>query len=108
MIVELAQGAGGLERSFVDADELAALLRGCDALLMVNQNPTPFKTFEARYATKGSLEVTASIDGNNEVRFSVKVGRFHTAESGWLSASQMLELRNMFATADQKIASLPD
>ncbi len=96
------------ERSFVDADELGALLRGCAALLNVNANPTPFKAFEARYATRGSLELTASPTDDRGVFYSVKVGRFRTASKTSLTPTQMGQLRDIFATAAQKLASLPD
>ena len=98
----------GSERSFVDADELAGLVRGCDALLDVNANPTQFKTFEARYATRGSLELTASTNDDKGVTFSLKVGRFRTSATSSLTSTQMRQLRDIFAAAVQKLASLPD
>lgn len=96
------------ERSFVDADELAGLLRGCDALLEVTSNPTAFKGYEARYTTKGSLELAAETSEDRGVTYSVKVGRFRTAASGQLSPAQMAQLREIFATAAEKISALPD
>jgi len=80
LIVEVP-GPDGPERSYVDVDELAGLLRGCDALLQVGANPTPFKTYEARYATRGSLELTASTKDDKGTLFSVTVGRFRTART---------------------------
>jgi hypothetical protein len=103
LIVQIAA-----ERSFVDADELAGLVRGCDALLDVNSNPTEFKTFEARYATRGSLELTASTNDDRGVTYSVKVGRFRKFGTNSLTSTQMRQLRDMFAAAAQKLASLPD
>jgi hypothetical protein len=98
----------GTERSFVDADELAGLLRGCDALLDVNANPTQFKTFETRFATRGSLELTAATNDDHGVTYSVKVGRFRIAGANMLTATHMRQLRDIFATAAQKLSSLPD
>jgi hypothetical protein len=107
LVVELA-GAQGLERSFVDADELAGLVGGCDALLQVNSNPTQFKHFEASYATRGSLELTASTSDDKGMLFAVKVGRFRTATRTGLTSTQMGQLRDIFATAAEKLAALPD
>jgi hypothetical protein len=97
----------GTERSFVDADEIAALLRACQALLDVNGNPTQLKTYEARYGTRGSLELTAATTDRRGVVYSVKVGRFRTAGSS-LTSSQMGQLRDIFAAAAEKLASLPE
>lgn len=107
LVVELA-GAQGPERSFVDADELAGLVGGCDALLQVNSNPTQFKHFEASYTTRGSLELTASTSEDKGMLFAVKVGRFRTATQSGLSSTQMGQLRDIFATAAEKLAALPD
>lgn len=107
LVVEIA-GAQGPERSFVDADELAGLAGGCDALLQVNSNPTQFKHFETSYTTRGSLELTASTSDSKGMLFAVKVGRFRTATITGLTSTQMGQLRDIFATAAEKLAALPD
>src|SRR4051812_28146106 len=55
LVVEVTESQYREERSFVDADEIPELLRGIDALLGVNSNPTQFESFEVRYTTKGEL-----------------------------------------------------
>jgi hypothetical protein len=95
------------ERSFVDAEELPGLVRGCDTLLQVTSNPTLFKTYEAHYSTKGSLELSASTSEDRGVMYTVKVGRFRTA-SATLTESQVNQLRAIFAAAAEKFAALPD
>lgn len=107
LVVEIP-GPEGSRRSYVDADELAALIRGCDSLLALDSNPTPFKTYEARISTRGSLQLAASTSEDKGVTYSVTVGRFRTASRMSLTAEQMNQLRGMFASAAEKIAALPD
>ena len=107
LIVEVTESDGTV-RSYVDADEIAGLLRGCDALLEVGANPTPFRIYEARYATRGSLVLAASTNDDKGTLFSVTVGRFRTARTNNLTLSQMGQLRSVFAAAAETLASLPD
>ena len=92
-------------RSFVDADELDALVKGCDSLLDTTSNPTQFRSFEAHYITRGALELTATISDRNGVSFSVQTGRFRTEQTGSLTADQMHQLRDLFATSIDKLAA---
>jgi hypothetical protein len=93
------------EQSFVDADEIPELLKGFDALLEIQVNPTQFKNFEVRYKTRGELELTAFNDSRGAVRYSVKAGRTIGASS-FLSADNMRQLRSLFSSASQKLATL--
>lgn len=98
----------GQTQSFVDADEVQALARGCDALLQVTSNPTSFKAFESRYSTKGNLELQVEISYERGVFYTVTVGRFQPVTSQSLSQAQMAQLRDMFATAAERFAALSD
>jgi hypothetical protein len=100
VIVEIA-GA----QSFLDPDELDGLLHACDSLLEITSNPTQFRDYEAHYLTRGSLELTAAISGNNSTIYRVTTGPFRTQEVS-LTASQMRDLREVFATAAEKLAAL--
>lgn len=107
LVVEMVGGERGAVRSFVDADEVGALVKGCDALLQVSSNPTQFSKFEVRYTTRGSLELIAAPGQGGGISYTVRVGRFETAARS-LGAPDLQMLRDMFSTAAQKLASLPD
>jgi hypothetical protein len=87
------------ERSFVDADELPELLKGIDALLAVQANPTRYENFEVRYTTKGELQITVFNSGQ-KIRYSVRAGRVTTAQA-FIDEADLRNLRSMFEAANQ-------
>jgi hypothetical protein len=106
LVVAIGDGAG-VQQSFVDADEIRELLTGFDALLAINANPTPFSEFEVSYATKGELTLTASSTSHHGIVYSVNVGRLLKTRRDGLSAFEMHQLRTLFESASQKLATLP-
>jgi hypothetical protein len=95
------------ELSFVDEDEIPELLKGFDALLEIRGNPTAFKNFEVRYATRGELVLTVFSTPSGTVLFAVQAGRPLTARRAGLSTADMLRLRNMFTIGAQKLSLAP-
>ena len=109
LVVEVTESQAITEQSFVDADEIPELLKAIDALIATTGNPTQFKSFEVRYATKGELELSASNSRNRGVVFSVTAGRLLKARRRFLNAGEMHQLRTLFEAASQKLATLaPD
>jgi len=105
LLVEVAESQYRDETSFVDADEIPELLKGLDALLAINENPTKFKSFEVRYTTRGQLELTAFNTNAGAIRYSVKAGR-PIGATAFISTADMQSLRGLFDMASQKLASL--
>lgn len=105
LVVEVTEGQYRQERSFVDADEVAELVRGLDALLQVTANPTSFQNFEVRYKTRGELQLTA-FNTNTGISYSVRAGRITSAQR-FVGADDMQKLRAMFVTAQNKLAASP-
>jgi hypothetical protein len=103
LLVEVRESQYRQERSFVDADEVPDLLRGIDALLSVESNPTPFKQFEVRYLTKGELQLTAFNDSRGQIKYVIQAGRGLRAQS-FIDQSEMRRFREMIATAAQQLA----
>jgi hypothetical protein len=93
-------------QSYVDVDELPALLRGIDQLLAVTENPTQFRNFDMQYATKGDLEITATSSRNRGMVYSVQVGRLAKARREGLSAGELQQFRTLIDGASQKLATL--
>ena len=102
LVLEITESQYRTERAFVDADEMPELLRGVDALLEVKANPTGFKNFEVRYATKGDLLLIAFNDASGNVRYSVQAGRV-TKASKFIDAGDMAKLRAIFAAAADRL-----
>jgi hypothetical protein len=101
LLVAVTESEYRKEQAFVDADEIPELLRGIDALLKVKANPTTFKNFEVRYITRGELRLVA-FNSDNVISYSVDAGRVGKA-SAFLDASEVVQLRAMFAAAAQKL-----
>jgi hypothetical protein len=94
------------QESYVDVDELPALLQGIDQLLTVTGNPTQFRNFEMYYATKGDLELTASSSRNRGVVYSVQVGRLAKARRDGLTGGELKQFRTLIEAASQRLATL--
>jgi hypothetical protein len=106
LTVQVTESQYRKEQSFVDADEIPELLKGFDALLAIKENPTQFKNFEVRYKTRGELELTVFNSGKGTINYSVKAGRMVGA-STFLNAAEIQNLRALFVSASQKLATLP-
>lgn len=106
LVVEIAEGQYRTERSFVDADELPELLKAIDALLEIKANPTNFKNFEVRYATRGDLQLTAFNSVRGAIVYSVRVGRIASARSTGLDSGDMRLFRGLVESAAKKLTSL--
>lgn len=104
LVVDVRESQYRTERAFVDADEISELIKGFDALLQINSNPTSFKNFEVRYATRGQLELTAFNGSRDGISYSVKAGRV-TGASAFLKSDQMTQLRGLFVAASRKLES---
>lgn len=106
LLVDVTESASRREHSFVDEDEIPGLLKGFDALLEIQTNPTLFKHFEVRYTTRGELQLTAFNDPSGSTKFSVRAGRMQEAVATGLSISDMRRIRDLFDQAEQKLAAL--
>ena len=86
------QAAGGAERersaiSYVDYEEIAALLTAIDSLAKPDPNATRLSAYEAQYRTRSNLEFT-SFDNNNQRMISVRAVQviFPSGEVIWSTA----------------------
>jgi hypothetical protein len=86
------QASGGAERersaiSYVDYEELAALLTAIDSLAKPDPTATRLSAYEAQYRTRSNLEFT-SFDNNNQRMISVRAVQviFPSGEVIWSTA----------------------
>jgi hypothetical protein len=105
LVVDVRESEYRHERSFVDADEIAELIKAVDHLLTVTENPSPsFANFELRYANKGELEVVAfNRRGDTTVMYAVEAGRGVSA-SAFLDATQFRGFRELLVRAQAGLA----
>jgi hypothetical protein len=109
VVVEVTTGQSVREQSLVDADEIPDLLKGFDTMLEIRANPTQFRNFETRFATRGELILSANSTRNRGVLYAVEVGRLVKARRGGLTGGEMHQLRVLLEAASQKLATLvPD
>jgi hypothetical protein len=106
VVVEITTSQSAREQSLIDADEIPDLLKGFDAMLEIRANPTQFKSFETRFATKGELILSANSSRNRGVLYAVEVGRLTKARRGGLTGGEIHQLRVLFEAASQKLATL--
>jgi hypothetical protein len=105
VVAEVTESQYRKERSFVDSDELPDLLKGFDALLGIDANPTQFKSFEVRYTTRGGFQL-AAFNTDRGILYSVQAGRTTPARHIGLSATDVRKIRGAFDVALQKLATL--
>jgi hypothetical protein len=106
LVVEVKEGEYRDERAYIDADEIPDLLKGFDYLLSVTSNPTPFKMFEVRYKTRGSLQLTAFSDDHGNIMFAVEAGSVTKAGHYTFTSADMQQVRAMVAEAQNALGTL--
>jgi hypothetical protein len=103
LLVQVTESQYRTERSFVDADEIPELLKGIDAIIEVKANPTQFKSFEVRYTTRGSLQLTAFNMTSGKIQYAVQTGRTLKAQIVGLDEGGIVKLCGLFEAASQKL-----
>lgn len=109
VVVEVTAAQSAREQALIDADEIPDLLKGLDAMMEIRANPTQFRNFESRFATRGELILSANSSRNRGVLYAVEVGRIVKVRRGGLTQGEMHQLRILLEAASQKLATLvPD
>ena len=84
----IAGGDGGQTISYVDEDEIDALIEATGALAKLRSDATPMESFEARYQTRGDLEL-ANVNVNGGRVINVRGVQFIPATGQPLFATAM-------------------
>ena len=92
-------------RSFIDFDEVDALLKGLDYISKATSDVTKLGMFEATYKTKGYFSATTFSGGSGKIEAAVKSGYIRPANA-YLSLQQLAELRALIVKAKQKLDSV--
>ena len=86
------------DRSFIDYDEVDALLKGLDYISNATSNVTKLSMFEATYKTKGYFSATTFSSRSGIIEAAVKSGYIRPANA-YLSLKQLAELRGLIVQA---------
>lgn len=102
--VVVTENPGRQEEAFIDPDEIPELLRGIDAILRTQTNPTSFQSFELRYRTRGELEVSA-YNTDAYVQYAIQAGRATKATALNLKAEDIAAFRGILVRARDRLAA---
>jgi len=91
--VKESDTAGREKISYVDYDEIEALLKGLDSISKADRNSTPLAYFEAEYGTKGGLSVFTYSTGSG-IHLGVSSGTCSKV-TAHLEITDLNELKNL-------------
>lgn len=97
--------SGRLERenrSFVDADEIDALIQGIDYISGITKSVTPLSNFEAEYRTKGDFSIVVFSQSSGELGVAVASGRIGKTNA-FLKMSDLERLKDLIREAKKLI-----
>jgi len=97
--------SGKLERensSFVDADEIDALIQGIDYISGITKSITPLSDFEVEYRTKGDFSIVVFSLNNGELGVAVASGRVGKTNA-YLKISDLARLKELIRNAKKLI-----
>jgi hypothetical protein len=104
VVVDVIESQTRRDRSFIDVDEVAPLLRGIDAMLDVRSNPTSFDRYELRYVTRGELWLRTVVTPRGAIVYAMQAGRTVRAQAQ-LEVADLVKLRALFAAAAAKLGT---
>ncbi|GMV31882.1 MAG: hypothetical protein AMXMBFR59_40070 [Rhodanobacteraceae bacterium] len=104
VVIEVKE-AGRIEnedRSFIDYDEVDALIKGLEYISRATSEVTQLGNFEAIYRTKGNFSATTYNNSSDKVAAAVKSGYVRPA-TAFLSLEQLNALRDLISQAKHKL-----
>jgi hypothetical protein len=84
-------------RTYVDYDEIDALVRALDSISKIERSAT-LENFEAQYRTRGELSVATFIRPNGSLQAEVAIGIFRRA-GVTISIGKLVDFRKLIADA---------
>lgn len=93
------------QSSFIDADEIASLLKGLSYAASFDPATLPFRMWEVTYATRGDLRLTVFNDQSNARMLAVRSQGIPTA-TVYLPAEGIPKLRDLLDKAQASLAAV--
>src|SRR5262245_26294741 len=107
IVAEVKEG-GRLERnnrSFIDYEEIAPLLKGIDYIGKMEKSVTKLDSFQADYKTKGNLKVSVFSTSGEQLMVAVESGRIGST-SVFLKFADLQALRSYISTAKDRLDAM--
>jgi len=89
--------------SYVDADEIDALVQGIDYLRKVRKDVTKHERFQAEYLTKGHLAIVVFSDARGDLKAAVTSGPMRQATVFLHEAADLGQFRELIVAARAKL-----
>lgn len=96
-------GPAGEIRSFIDYDEIDALVKAIDVAAKASETITRLSHFEVRYRTKGDFEIMVFKQLENNVIAAAIEGGFFDRSRLYLSIDDLVKLRWMIVQAKERL-----
>ena len=96
-------GPAGDIRSFIDYDEIDALVKALDTASKASESITRLSHFEVRYRTKGDFEIMVFKQLENNVVAAAIEGGFFDRSRLYLSIDDLVKLRWMIVQAKERL-----
>jgi hypothetical protein len=96
-------GPAGDIRSFIDYDEIDALVKAMDIAAKASETITRLSHFEVRYRTKGDFEIMVFKQLENNVIAAAIEGGFFDRSRLYLSIDDLVKLRWMIVQAKERL-----
>ena len=106
VIVTVAQGEGHANATYVDYDELPALIQNLDYVSKMNWSLTPFGHFDASYTTRAGLRVATYSSTRSGLIEGAVVSQRLPRSRALLTTAQLDLLRNTLEIAKTKLDAL--
>jgi hypothetical protein len=89
-------------RSFIDYDEIASLLKGIDYIAKADRSVTKLENFQVDYRTRGDVKVSTFNTSGGELMVAVSSGRIGST-SVHLRFADLAVLRNLISSARDRL-----
>jgi len=90
------------DTSFIDYDEIGALLQGLDYISKVTSDITQLNSFEAHYTTSGNFDAVTFNDSQGKINAALRSGRIRPA-TAYFSIEQFYKFIALIKQAKEKL-----
>jgi hypothetical protein len=95
------------DTSFIDYQEISALIAGIDYISKITGGVTKLKQFEATYATKGDFSITVFNNASGKLSVAVSSG-YAGRVSVFLGIEKLPELRRLIVSAKSQLEAIKE
>lgn len=90
--------------SYIDFDEIPSLIKGLEFISGIQKNPTNLENYEAKYQTRGGLEVI-NFNSFEGIQAVIKAGRYN-AKNAFIELKDLHIFKTMIEDSHKKLQEL--